>query len=492
MKKIKTTGESLSGKTAKGMFWVFTLRITDRLFKTVRIIILARLLSPDDFGIFGIALLVLSTLEVFSQTGYPQALIQKKGEVKHYLNTAWTVGLIRGFLIATVVFFVSQPAAAFFATPGAGAILRVIGISIVIRSFTNIAVIYFHKELEFQKFFKYRFLGTIADFAVAITAAFFLQSVWALVYGLLAGNLTSCIMSYVIEPYRPKLQFDRNQARELLSFGKWVLGSSILIFFIIKGDDIFVGKLLGAAMLGFYQVAYRISNMPTTEITLVISNVSFPLYSKLQGNLTKLKNAYLKILQLTTFVSFPLAGIIFALAPEFTQLFLGKQWMPIVQPMKVLVLAGLIRSLITTTIPVLRAVGKPKTEAKWQVIRLSVLIILIYPLTIRYGILGTSIAVFISALTTSIGFCIEVIKIVRCGIKNFCKLIILPLINGAIIVLSIYILKVYINAYTVAGFFSLIGISIGILIGINYLFDKYLNYRIQLLIKEGLVSFKVR
>jgi len=82
MKKIKTTGESLSGKTAKGMLWVFTLRITDRLFKTVRIIILARLLSPDDFGIFGIALLVLSMLGAFSQTGYSQALIQKKERIE--------------------------------------------------------------------------------------------------------------------------------------------------------------------------------------------------------------------------------------------------------------------------------------------------------------------------------------------------------------------------------------------------------------------------
>lgn len=492
MKKITTTEESLSEKTARGTFWVFTLRIADRLLKTVRTIILARLLSPDDFGIFGIALLVLSTLEVFSQTGYPQALIQKRGEIKHYLNTAWTVGLIRGFLIAIVVFFMSKPAAVFFATPDAEKIVRVIVISIIVRSFNNIAVIYFHRELEFQKFFKYRFLGTIADFVVAIAAAFFLKSVWALIYGLLAGNLTRCMMSYVIEPYRPKLQFDRNQAGELFSFGKWIIGSGSLIFFIVQGDDIFVGKALGAAMLGFYQVAYRISHMPTTEITLVISNVSFPLYSKLQGNLTTLKNAYLRILQLTTLISFPLAGIIFALAQEFTQLFLGKQWMPIVPSMKVLILAGLIRSLITTTIPLLRAVGKPKIETKWQVIRLSALIILIYPLTIRYGILGTSISVLISAIISSIGFCMESIKITQCAVKQFSKLILLPLINGAIIVLSLYVLNVYINAYTVAGFFSLIVISIGISIGINYLFDKCLNYRIRLLIKEGVISFRGR
>ncbi len=492
LKRLAIPGESLSEKAVKGGFWVFFLRITDRLFQLIRIIILARLLSPNDFGVFGIALLVLSTLETFTQTGFQQAIIQKKGETKHFLNTAWTLRLVRGFLIAIIVFFLAKPAAVFFEAPAAENILRIIGISIILQSLNNIAVLYFQKELQFHKFFKYQFLGTIADVTVAITFAFLLKSVWALVFGLVAGNLVRCIMSYVIESYRPRFRFDRAQARELFGFGRWILGSSILVFLTTQGDDIFVGKLLGATMLGFYQMAYRISNLPATEISHVISQVSFPAYSKLQSNLPKLREAYLKILQLTTFISFPIAGLIFILAPEFTQIFLGDKWMPMVPAIQVLALAGLTRSLAATTGPIFQAIGKPKIETKWQVIRLSVLVILIYPFTIRYGILGSSIVVFLSIFVSSIGFVAEAIRITKCGIKKFSKLMVLPLVNGIIIVSFIYALKFYINATMVLGFFSLIVVSILISLGINYLFDKYLNYGIQLLIKKGLISFRGR
>ena len=489
IRRLTSTGGSLSGKTARGTFWVFTLRITDSLFRLIRVIVLARLLSPNDFGIFGIALLVISILGAFSQTGHSQALIQKKEQVKSYFDVVWTIGLVRGFVIAAIVFSLARPAAAFFAAPDAEQILRVIGFSVIIRSFNNIAILYFQKELEFHKFFKYQFLGTVVDFTVVVTAAILLRSVWALVFGLLAGNITRCIMSYIIEPYRPKLKFIRSQAKELFSFGKWVLGSTILIFLITQGDDIFAGKLLGATMLGFYQIAYRISNMPTTETSHVISRVSFPLYSKLQDNLSRLKDAYLKVLQLVTLISFPMAGLIFILAPEFTRLFLGEKWMPAVPAIQVLVFAGLIRSLITMTIPLFRAIGRPKIETRWQVIRLFVLIVLIYPLTITYGILGTSISVLLSAFISSIGFCFEAIRITKCGIKSFSKLLILPLLNGIIMALFIYALKFYIDAATFQGFIALIGISIIIFFGINYLFDRYLNYRIGILIKEGLRSF---
>jgi len=108
----------------------------------------------SGIGIFGIALLVLSILDIFSKPGYSQALIQKKDRTRSYLNTAWTIGLIRGAIIAVIIFFLAKPAALLFSATEAVNILRIIGLSILIQSFNNIAVIYFHKELEFQKVFK--------------------------------------------------------------------------------------------------------------------------------------------------------------------------------------------------------------------------------------------------------------------------------------------------------------------------------------------------
>ncbi len=432
VKKITTPGESLSEKAVKGGFWVFSLRITDRIFQLTRTIILARLLSPNDFGVFGIALLVLSTLDTFSQAGFQQALIQKKGETRSYLDTAWTVGLIRGFIIAGVVFFLAKPAAVFFEAPAAENILRIIGISIILQSLNNIAVLYFQKELQFHKFFKYQFLGTIVDVSVAITFAFLLKSVWALVFGLLAGNLVRCIMSYVIEPYRPRFQFDRAKAKELFEFGRWILGSSILIFLITQGDDIFVGKLLGATMLGFYQMAYRISNLPATEISHVISQVSFPAYSKLQSNLPKLREAYLKILQLTAFISFPIAGLIFILAPEFTQIFLGDKWMPMVPAMQVLAFFGAVRSIVATSGSLFQGAGHPKFIYKASWIKLFCLILIIYPLTKILGITGTALAITLPSMFTLVYVVLHTLRIIKCQTYVFLKLLFYPIIGTII------------------------------------------------------------
>ena len=489
-KYLLKPSETLSQQVVRGGGWVFALRITEQLFGLARLIILARLLAPADFGLFGIALLAMSALETFSQTGFSAALIQKNEDINPYLDTAWTVQLIRGTILALILFAVAPYIADFFDAPAAKSILQVIGLSVLFQGFTSVGVIYFQKELEFHKQFAYMFSGTLVNVGVAILAAFLLRSVWALVFGLLAGNIMRMVVSFLIHPYRPHLHFSYKQFKELFGFGKWIFGSSMLVFLITQGDDIFVGKFLGVAALGFYQLAYKISNMPTTEIAHVISQVTFPVYSMLQDNINKLSNAYLKVLQLTTFISMPLAGLIFILAPEFTILFLGEKWMPMVPAMQVLVLAGLVRSIAATTGPIFYAVGKPKVETRWQVVRLTVMAALIYPFTIKWGILGASIVVFLSISISSVGFSYMCIKIIKCGFKNFSKMVALPLINGIVMVSSIFALKIYTNTTGILTLFLLVGAGIFIYLGIAYLFDKHLNYRMQLLIKESLCSFR--
>jgi O-antigen/teichoic acid export membrane protein len=317
---------------------------------------------------------------------------------------------------------------------------------------------------------------------VAVSAAFILRSVWALVFGLLAGNLARCVVSYFIHSYRPHFTWDLTRAKELFGFGKWILGSSILVFLITQGDDIFVGKLLGVAALGFYQMAYRISNMPATEITHVISRVTFPAYSKIQDNLPRLRESYLRVLQLTAFLSFPVAGLIFVLAPDFTRIFLGEKWMPMVPAMMVLVFAGLIRSIGATTGPIFQAVGKPKIITKWQPVRLLVLVALIYPFTIQWGILGTSLAVFLSNLVSSTGFSLMVVRITKCEGRNFTKRIILPLISTLIAISFILVLKNGINMIGSLEFLLFVGVGTLVYLSATYIIDR----QILLSIKEVL------
>ena len=395
-------GETLSQRAVRGGVWVFSLRIVQQLFNLGRLVILARILAPHDFGLLGIALLTMATLETFSQTGFQQALIQKKEDIRSHLNAAWTVLILRGFILFAILYLIAPYAAVFFNAPEAKPIIQVIGLSILLQAFTNIGVIYFQKELEFNKEFKYQFVGTLTDFIVAVSAILILRNVWALVFGLLAGNAARCLVSYLIHPYRPHFSSDLGKAKELFGFGRWILGSSILVFLITHGDDIFVGKLLGATALGFYQLAYRISNMPATEITHVISQVSFPAYSKLQDDLAKLREAYLRVLQVTTFLSFPIAGLIFVLAPDFTKILLGEKWMPMVPAMQVLAIFGAIRAFGATTGSIFQGVGRPSILTKLAAIQLLMMIAIIYPLTNEFGIFGTAIAILIPNLITQI------------------------------------------------------------------------------------------
>jgi len=487
---LKDHSQGFSQRVVKGGFWVFLLKITQHVFNLLKLTILARILAPHDFGLMGIALLTMATLETFSRTGFLVALVQKKRDIKAYLDSAWTVLVLRGFILFTILYFTAPYAAIFFEAPEAKLIIQVIGLAILLQAFTNIGIIYFQKELEFDKQFVYLLSGTIADFVVAVSAALILRSVWALVFGSLAVAIVRLIVSYLIHPYRPRLSFDLYQAKELFSFGKWILGSSILVFLVFQGDDIFVGKLLGVTLLSFYQMAYRFSNAPATEIAHVISNVTFPAYSKLQDNLPSLRQAFLKTLKLTAFISIPLAGGIFILAPEFTNMFLGEKWMPMVPILQILVFAGLLNSIGATAGTIFQSVGKPQIDTKWQLIRLFVLATSIYPLSIQWGIMGTSISVLLALIVSTAGKSFMVVKITQCGMREYGKVLVFPLISGIIMASFISTLKICITTVEIWQFFLFAGIGILIHFGVTYLLDKFFNYGICLLIKESLILLK--
>lgn len=468
----------------KSGLWVFALRMLNRALGFIRTIILARLLAPEDFGLLGIALLSISMLETFSKTGFDSALIQKKENVESYLDTAWTVSALRGILLFFILLFSAPLIARFFNTPAAAQVIRVIALFTLLAGLRNIGILFFQKELEFNKQFSYEFSATLVDLTVAITLAFILRNVWALVWGGLAASLVRLVLSYVLHPHRPRMRIDREGFQELFGFGKWVLTSGILVFLVTQGDDILVGKLLGVTALGLYQMAYTLSNLPATEVTHMISKVTFPAYSKFQDDVPRLRQAYLRVLQLTAFVSFPLAGGILIFAPDFIRIFLGNKWIPMVPAVQVLVLAGLVRSIAATTGPIFHATGKPRIDTIWQIVRLLVLSTFIYPLTLRLGIFGTSIAVFLSIFAATIGFLVETIRIIKCDINILVKILILPLFTTSIVVLSVIVYQNY--TLTINGLHLLLiaVLSLSYYLLLSYVTERTLNYGIYSLIKQ--------
>jgi O-antigen/teichoic acid export membrane protein len=478
-------GATLTAKTLQGGFWVFVLRGVERCLFLARIAILARLLEPSDFGLLGIALLTIATLETFSQTGFDIALIQKKDDTSTYLNTAWTAMIIRGIALYTLLLLGASYSSAFFDSSGSKSIIQVIGLSVLLQSFTNIGVIYFQKDLKFNKHFIYQFSGTLIDFLVAITAAFLLRNVWALVYGMLAGNFVRLVLSYIIHPYRPRLSFNLSQTRELFDFGKWIWGSSIILFLLTQGDNILVGKLFGVAMLGYYQMAYRISSLPATEISHVISQVTFPAYSKLRDNTDKLREAYTRVLQLVAFLSLPLTGLLYVLAGDLTLIFLGGKWLSIVPLVQILSIFGLIRAFNATTGPLFHAVGRPSKLTRVSFIQLVFLGIIIYPLATVAELVGVSWAVVLSNLVCLFLAFRETFKILNLKMRDI-VIILKPSLLGSLCAIAlVFLVKSFVQGYESAILTLVASLSVGI--GIYSLFAKAIGFSISSFLNTGRV-----
>ncbi|MCD6442002.1 lipopolysaccharide biosynthesis protein [bacterium] len=448
----------LSQKAIHSTFWVFAIRISGYLFSLVRLVIIARILAPRDFGLLGIALLTIATLETFSQMGFRQALIQKRGDTESYLNSIWTALILRGLILFTILFFIAPYAAIFFKTPAATLIIRVIGLSVVFQAFTNIAIVYFQKELEFHKQFFYQLSGTLANFLIAVPTALILRNVWALVFGVLAGNFVRFIVSYAIHPYRPHLTWDLRKAKELFGFGKWILGLSIITFLVTQGDDIFVGKIIGVAALGLYQIAFRFSNLPTTEITKAIGRVAFPMYSKLQDNISKFREGFLRVLEIISFLAFPLAAGIIVMGSDFVHLFLGSKWMPIVSILGILAVSGAIRAITDGSI--FLAAGRPYITFWQMVIRLIVIAVSIYPLTIKFGIVGVAISILLGTIFYTPFWGYFSIRIIKGKYKDLLGKLVPSLLGAILMSLVILAIKQIIGQIGFVEFVSIIPMAI--------------------------------
>lgn len=428
----------LSERALNAGFWAYALRLSGRLLGTVRIVILARLLTPGDFGLLGVALLVMSMFETFTKTGFRAALIQRKGEIEQYFDTAWTLQVLRYSLKAIVLAAAAPWIGTFFDAPAAVPIIRVAAAGVFVEGLLNIGVVHFDKELEFQRRFVYRSIPPLVDLVVSVPLALLLRNVWALVLGLVASKVALVIASYIAHPYRPKLRVQWQQARELYRFGKWVFWSALLVYLLLHLDDLVVGRVLAVASLGLYQTAFSLSQVMTTELTSVLNQVALPTYAKLQDHKAKLRKAYLRTLQLVGLAAFPIAGGLWFVGPDLIRFFLGAQWLPMVGAFRVLLIWGLIRSILATTGPLMVAVGRPSVNTKLQLVQVASLGVLIYPLTLSGGIEGAAWATVLAAIVPDAGAVVMAFRTVGATRLDAARLLAVPAFSTGIMIAILY------------------------------------------------------
>lgn len=385
---------SVLQRTIRSGAWSSAINLSSRALQILMLIILARLLSPRDFGLLGIALISLTATKQLTKIGLNAALIQKVEEnVDSYLDTTWCLEAGRGLLMAGVLFGLAPWIADFFSEPRAMPLIQVMAIGPLLMGIKNPGIVYFRKDLEFHKEFVYKVSGGFVQFVVGVGYALISPTVWALIFAFVAADAVRFLLSYVVHDYRPRPSFDLEKARELVDYGKWITASSIIYFIYRQGDDAFVGWFLSATALGFYQYAYRIADAPSTDIAEVITTVTFPAYSKLQNNPAELRTALLATTRVTAFIAMPVAFGIALITPAFVPVVLGPDWSPMIVTMQLLALYGLLHAVTRNFGSIWKALDRPDLIAKLGALRVVCIAIFIWPATALWGIEGTALVV---------------------------------------------------------------------------------------------------
>lgn len=384
--------------TIKGVSWMGILRASTRGIAYLRIAILARLLSPEQFGIFGIASLTLAFLEILTETGVNIFLIQCRADIKEYLDTVWVVSILRGILISLVIILFAPTIASFFNTQGSYQLLLIVSVAPLLRGFINPAIVKFQKELQFKKEFLFRLTIFSFDAFVTVVFAFINRSAISLVWGLIAGVILELLISHLIIRPKPNFSFQLNKLRRVMGKGKWIMISGLFNYLFHQGDDVVVGKILQLNSLGLYQIAYKISTLPIFEVGEVFNKVTFPIYTKISADKKRLKKAFVKMTIVTSLLVIPFGAILYFFPTQIIKIILGEKWLAMVPVFKILSIFGIVRAISGSSSALFLGLKKQKYIAFVTLTSVLVLAISIFPLVNKFGIVGAGI----SALAGSI------------------------------------------------------------------------------------------
>jgi lipopolysaccharide exporter len=379
-------------KAYQGVLWIGGLRGITRVIAYIKIAILARLLGPEEFGVFGIASLVLAFLEIITETGINAFLIQEGDNLKKYLNTAWVVSVFRGIIIFLILLCLAGPISIFFQSPQSKGVIMIASFIPLIRGFINPAMVKFQKNLEFNKEFYIRLTLFSVDAIVAIISAFILKSAVAFILGMIFSAVLEVLLSFIILKLKPIFLFSKDGFVDVLRRGKWITLSGILNYSYRQGDDVLVGKLMDTYFLGLYQVAYKISTMPLNEASEIFYKVSFPVFVKIRGDKNRLRKAYVRT-TLAIFVTvLPFGLALFIFTRSLVLLLLGQDWINTINVVRVLVLYGVVRAITGASSSLFLSVKKQQYNTMILAVATGTMFVLIIPLMKLYGLMGAGIA----------------------------------------------------------------------------------------------------
>jgi O-antigen/teichoic acid export membrane protein len=361
-------GMSLKQQAVSGVKWSgISMGVVTGL-QFITLAVLARLLSPSDFGLMGMIMVVIGFAQLFADMGISNAIIYRQDTTREELSSLYWLNILAGIGVFLIVCLSTPLVVAFYHEPRLNKLLYLGALAFLITPFGQQFQILLQKGLQFRQLAIIEITGSCINAIAAITLALWGMGVLSLIWGQLAGtSLRVLLLSYWgWKSWRPRLHFSKQDLRRYISFGLYQMGDKAVNYFNSNLDYLLIGSMLGAKALGYYTLAYNLILRPSVMINPIITKVAFPVFSKIQNDTEKLKDSYLKVLQLLSAVNFPFIVGLAVVAPVAVPVIFGEAWLPSIILIQILSVVGLLRSTGNPVGSLLLAKGRADLGFKWN------------------------------------------------------------------------------------------------------------------------------
>lgn len=386
----------LTQRAIGGMFWTFSGTGVQVVAQLLAIAALGRLLTPAEFGLMGAATVVIACSQIVSQVGVGPAIIQRRGLNETHIRVAVTLSWLLGTTLGALVWFGSARIAAFYRMPELEPVLRAIAFLFPLDGMNTVAKAVLTRQLRFRLYIALDVTAYVVGYAlVGVVLAWYGFGVWALVSANLAQVGIRTVIMYLAARHSLRPSLDRQAARDLLGFGFGHSMAQIGTLLSQQGDNLVVGRWLGAAALGIYGRAYNLMVMPASAFGRIINRVLFPVMSQVQDERERLAGGYERALAVVAFIALPLSTFLWVVAPEFIALVLGPDWGGVVLPFRLFSISLLFRMSSKISDACTKAAGEVYVRALLQY-AYAVMVVVGAIIGQRWGVGGVAVAVSVA------------------------------------------------------------------------------------------------
>ncbi len=350
--------QDIKKRLTKGAIWLAATRAIVNLGAFANTLVLARLLVPADFGLVALATTVTAIIASVTELSLASALIQHKDPDEEHFHSAWTLNFARSCLIGLIMAALAVPVARIYSDHRLISVMLAISITTILSGLQNPKLVIFSRDLVFWQEFALGTAQKISGLVVGVVLALIYRSYWALIGGIVAAQLTTLVMSYLLKPYRPRLQLTR--VRELLSFSIWLSLAQVANTLNYKFDQLIIGYFLGSTPLGFYTVGDGLAVLPTREATTPLAQTLFPGFVMLADDRQRLRQAYQRAQAMLCAVALPVGFIFSLIAHPLIQLTMGTKWLPTVVIIQFLSAIFALQTLSSSLQPLAMALGETR------------------------------------------------------------------------------------------------------------------------------------